>query len=470
MTVGIYIRVSTLEQAIEGYSIAAQKERLIAYCAAQGWTDYKLYVDEGVSAKGTDREQLNLLLEHVKAEQIGIILVYRLDRFTRSVKDLYNLLETLEKHKCTFKSATEMIDTSTAMGRMFIGLVALLAQWESENLSERVQMALDKKVSSGEHAGNTPYGFDQTSEDKLVLNDKASVVLDMIDKIKNGMSANQVAKYLNQINHDRNWHPQAVLRILKNPALYGAKRWNDKVYENTHKGLISKDEFIKLQEILEDRSKHHRRDVKNSYLFQGVLSCPSCDNILAVNRHVREKKNGELSQGAVYKCNWCYKEGRKSKQVGEKRFLEALYEYMKNVKIKHIEPIHEEKTDERKALLNQLELIEKKREKYQRGWAADLITDQEFKQRMEETRKHYDTIKEKLSQYKAPVQIDTEAIKRIVYTFNQTFAFLSQEEKRMFVSQFIRKIEYKLVPQPPKRPDRAKVGKDLVVITNVEFY
>lgn len=470
MTIGLYIRVSTQEQAKEGYSIPAQKERLLAYCTAQGWNDYKFYIDEGVSAKDTNRPQLKQMLDDAKAGKINLILVYRLDRFTRSVRDLYTMLDMLDKYKCAFKSATELYDTSSAMGRMFIGLVALLAQWETENLSERVKMALEEKVAGGERVGNVPFGFDLTEDEKLKANEKASVVLKMIEQIKTGKSASQLAKYLNKTNNDRTWYPQGVLRVLRNPALYGATRWNDDVYENTHTGLISKDEFMRLQKMLEDNSLHHNREVESIYLFQGVLSCPRCQKPLSVNRYLRKRKDGTEYQGAIYKCQACYKNGYGMLSIGEHRFLEALYEYMKHVEFKDIEPEPvEEKNNEREIIAKQLQQIERKREKYQRAWGADKMTDEEFDKRMDETRDVYDDLKSKLSKIKAPVQINTEALKEIVFTFNQSFAFLTDEEKRMFISQFIRRMDFKLIPQPPVRK-RDKKGKDKVVITNIEFY
>ncbi|GKU81245.1 recombinase family protein [Niallia sp. NCCP-28] len=468
MTVGIYIRVSTLEQANEGYSIGAQKERLTAYCAAQGWNDYKYYIDEGITGKNTNRPQLNQLLEHVKNGQISTILVYRLDRFTRSVSDLYNMLQFLDENKCSFKSATEIYDTSNAMGRMFIGLVALLAQWETENLSERVKMALKKKVSGGERVGAIPYGFDLSEDEKLIKNNQTKTVLDMVDKIQKGMSANQLASYLNKTNHDRTWHAQGVLRVLRNPALYGATRWNDEVYEDTHEGIISKNQYIKLQQMLEDRTKHYRREVKTEYIFQGVIYCHECSQPLSVNRYIKKRKDGSELQNAVYKCQACYREGRTMKTIGEYRFLNALNEYMKNIELNGIE-IEEEK-DEGNDLRIQLQQIERKREKYQRAWAADLISDDEFEKRMIETKDLHDELKNKLEEIKVPYRIDLNAIKDIVVTFNKSFSYLTKEEKRMFISQFIRKIEYKLIPQPPVRPDKAKAGKDLVLITNVLFY
>lgn len=468
VTVAIYIRVSTLEQASEGYSIAAQKERLIAYCTAQGWTDYKFYVDEGASAKDTDRPQLNMLMEHVKKEKINIILVYRLDRFTRSVKDLYTLLDTLKKYNCSFKSATEPYDTSSAMGKMFIGLVALLAEWETENLSERIKMALEKKVSGGERVGNIPYGFDLSEDETLVKNEKSKIIMDMIQNVKQGMSANQIAIYLNKINNDRIWHPQGVLRILKNPALYGATKWNDEVYENTHEGIISKNEFLKLQKMLKDRTIHHRRDVESFYLFQGVICCPFCNRPLSVNRYVRKRKDGSEYQGVLYKCQMCYKNGKGMLSIGEHRLLDALYEYMNKVDVDHIEPIEE--TNDQSLLLEQLQQVEKQREKFQRAWSRDLMSDNEFEKMMRETKVIYDNLSNKLSKTKAPVFIDTQAIKNIIFTFNKSFYYLTQEEKSMFVSQFIRKINFKIINQPPKRPDKHKKGKGLVVITDVEFY
>jgi ribosome-binding ATPase YchF (GTP1/OBG family) len=154
--------------------------------------------------------------------------------------------------------------------------------------------------------------------------------------------------------------------------------------------------------------------------------------------------------------------------IGEYRFTEALYHYMRTVTFTDFEPVKED-DNEREILTKQLQQIEKKREKYQRAWASDLISDKEFEKRMEETRETYEELKEKMSKIKTPVPIDTEVIKDIVFTFNENFQFLTDEEKKMFISQFIRRIEFDLIPQPPLHKKNKK-GKEKVVITKVDFY
>lgn len=463
-----YIRVSTLEQAQEGYSISAQKERLTAYCKAQGWENYKFYVDEGISAKDTDRPELQRLLKDMRNGRIDTILVYRLDRFTRKVIDFHKMLEEMKEYDCTFKSATEPYDTSSAMGRMFISLVATIAQWEAENLSERIKMALEEKVSSGERVGNVPYPFDLGDNEKLIINPgRTKTTMDIIEKIKSGMSAESVSDYLNKTNNDRIWRAQTVLRVLRNPALYGATRWNETIYENTHEGIISKQEYDKLQKILSDRAAHRRREVKSTYIFQGVVACPSCGRPLSVNRYIRKRADGSEYQFAMYRCQPCGKSRDFGKHIMENKILDALYDYMENLQITDIEQPEQK---EESMYAEQLRQVERKREKYQRAWASDLMSDDEFKRLMDETKSTYDDLKEKAKQTEAAVPIDAESLKQIVFTFNDNFRKLTAEEKKGFVAAFIRKIEIEIVPQLPVAPRKSNKGNYAIKVTNVDFY
>ena len=183
MRVAIYVRVSTLEQAKEGYSIKAQLKRLKAYAVSQNWKVAETYIDDGESAKDIDRTDLKRMLEDMKNDKFDIVLVYKLDRLTRSVLDLYKLLETFEKHNIKFKSATEVYDTTNAMGRLFITLVAALAQWERENLAERVKMGMEQKAREGKWVINVaPFGYDLVGKDYLKINEDEATVVKEIDR------------------------------------------------------------------------------------------------------------------------------------------------------------------------------------------------------------------------------------------------------------------------------------------------
>src|SRR5690625_466382 len=468
--IAIYIRVSTREQADEGYSIASQREKLISFCKAMSWSNYKFYVDEGVSAKDMNRPELQRMLKDMRNGNLSMILVYRLDRFTRKVKDLHKMLDEMEQLDCAFKSATEPYDTSSAMGKLIITLIATIAEWETANSSERIKLNLEKKVSSGERVGGIPYPFDLGDDERLVINEKRSqVTLEMNEMVKSGMSSERVADYLTETNIDKPvWRSNTVLRILRNPALQGDTRWNDKVYKNTHKGIISEDELETIQQILKDRGTAHRRDVQSLYLFQGVIACPSCGSALNVNRFFRTRKDGSTYQGATYRCPPCAKDKSFNRTLGEQRILSALYEYMEDFTVDKIEQA--EVKDDRSYYADQLEQIEKKREKYQRAWASDFMDDDEFKKLMDETRGIYDDLKSKVEQEPQQKNLNKEDIKNIVSGFNENFDNLTDDEKRVFISTFIRKIDFTLIPQPPKRPDRSKRGKEIVEVLNVDFY
>ncbi|HEX5519564.1 MAG TPA: recombinase family protein [Candidatus Nitrosocosmicus sp.] len=466
--IGIYIRVSTVTQATEGYSLAAQKERLEAFCKAQGWNEHKLYIEEGISAKNDKRPVYQELMQHVREGKIKTVLVYKLDRIMRSLGELDKMLKTLEKHGCAFKSATEPFDTDNATGKLFIYLVGAFAQWEIELSSERIQMALEEKVSKGERVGGIPYPFDLGEDEKLVANEERSrVTLEMIEMLKAGYSSLRIADYLTKTNDDKAiWRTNTVLRILKNPALCGDTYWSGKVYENTHEGIISRDEFNLIQQILVDRSQTRRREVKSNYLFQGLLVCPSCGNPMSVNRYFRKRK-GRKFQSATYRCQPCAKSREFIRTIGEQNMLKSLYKYMQNLNYEYDKEIEikEDKPD----YINQLETLERRRQKYQRAWASDLMTDEEFKTLMDETRKTYDELKEKANSEK-PREINVEQIKNTIFYFNNNFKNLTNDEKRVFLSTFVRRINIGLIPQQPKRPDKHKEGRPLLVVTNIDFY
>ena len=161
-----YIRVSTDEQAKEGISLADQEARLTAYCQAKEWELVRIYRDEGESGKSLDRPGIQKLISDLKANGIDVVVTVKLDRLTRSVRDLGTLIEDLFDG-CALASVEESLDSSTANGRMVINLLGTVAQWEREIVSERTTAALRFKQEQGFRVGRPPYGF-KVEKGKLV--------------------------------------------------------------------------------------------------------------------------------------------------------------------------------------------------------------------------------------------------------------------------------------------------------------
>ncbi|WP_312118460.1 recombinase family protein [Brevibacillus reuszeri] len=322
MRTAVYMRVSTDDQAKEGFSIPAQRERLLSYIHSQDWTLADIYSDEGVSAKDTNRPELTRLLEDVRAGQIDVVLVYRLDRLTRSVLDLYQLLQEFDRHGVRFKSSTEVYDTTTAIGRLFITLVAALAQWERENLGERVKMGMGQMVRERKRPGGPPpYGYDLVDGQLIVNPEEAAGVRTMFAQYAQGESPRRIAEAANQQGlRGKNgalWSASAVLRLLKNPVYYGALRWNYAnteqrhnppehwlIEEEAHSAIIEEASYLLVQNRMTARSTKHPRTLGSSFLFSGILYCSRCGSAMR-GKTTRTKRSAGGHYTHYY--YWCKK-------------------------------------------------------------------------------------------------------------------------------------------------------------------
>lgn len=296
MRAALYGRVSTEEQAQEGFSIAAQKEKLTAYARSQDWQVFDYFFDEGISGKHTQRPELKRMLAMMRDGAFDVVLVYRLDRLTRSVLDLYQLLQEFDQHRVCFSSATEAYDTTTAIGRLFITLVAALAQWERENLAERVKMGMEQMALEQKRPGGPPpFGFTADEAGGLrIVPQEAAIVREIFQWYAGGMGASGIARRLNQRGvlpkHGTVWAESTLHRMLRNHVYYGALRWNyaaqkgsstnppDKwiLLEGVYEPILSKDTFLTVQAKLAHRSKQHPRQLASDFLFSGLLHCTRC--------------------------------------------------------------------------------------------------------------------------------------------------------------------------------------------------
>ena len=324
MRTAVYIRVSTDDQAREGFSIAAQREKLLAYICSQGWELAQVYADEGVSAKDTNRPALNRLLADLRAGHIDVVLVYRLDRLTRSVLDLYQLLREFERHGVHFKSCTEVYDTTTAMGRLFITLVAALAQWERENLAERVKLGMGQMVRERKRPGGPPpFGYFLANGQLHPHPEEAKLVKAMFRQYALGYSPKQIAEEANRQGfrgkNGGRWSPGAVLRLLKNPVYCGDLRWNhipgqrqqqpEETFleEDVHTPVVEEEMFLRVQKRIAERTTRHPRTLSSPFLFSGLLFCARCHTPMRGKTAHTRGRNGVRYKHIYYQCG-----GRKS--------------------------------------------------------------------------------------------------------------------------------------------------------------
>jgi site-specific DNA recombinase len=220
--VAIYTRVSTEDQAKEGFSLDAQLEKLRAYCTARGWDIAGEYVDEGYSGRKTRRPAYTRMMEDI--EKWDGLLVIKMDRIHRNSKNFMLMMEDLGKKGKEFVSMMESLDTSTAMGRFVMDIIQRIAQLESEQIGERVYIGMEQKAkqNGGVLGFNIPYGYDYV-EGKLVVNDSESIIVkNIFDMYRNKLSMKKISEILNQkkipTKFNKIWGQQTVSLILKNPV------------------------------------------------------------------------------------------------------------------------------------------------------------------------------------------------------------------------------------------------------------
>jgi len=235
----IYIRVSTEEQAKKGISLPAQKDKCLAFSTAKDWNVYKVYRDAGFSAGNTKRPAFIELLEDAKARKFKTVLVYKVDRFSRRLRDLILILDELKKYDINFTSVSEQIDTTTAMGEAFFQVIGVFAQLERGMIKERVTMAFDKKVSVGETANRAPFGYTYQGK-KLVPDDENSTkVRDIFKMWASGIN-------YKAISEEFSIAPSTLYEIIKNPTYIGKIRYKGKLFNGQHKPLIDEETFMKI--------------------------------------------------------------------------------------------------------------------------------------------------------------------------------------------------------------------------------
>lgn len=452
----IYIRVSTEDQATEGFSINAQKEKLTKYLEANDWKLYDIYIDDGISGKNIkDRPQMKRLIQDITDKKLNNVLVYKLDRLTRSLVDLMELLKLLEEHECSLNSQTEKLDTSNAVGRMFLKIIGTFAEFERENLSERVSFGYEQKTREGGYTNvNGVYGYNYLiGKGTLEVNEvESEIVKDIFNLFLSGKAMITIAKDFNKrkvpTKRGGDWSQSTIKSILSNPLYIGKIRYgvNRKLknraftVDSTHEPIIEEDIFNKVQEQMSKRKKFNiRKFPSDKAYFGSVLKCSKCG---AKMHSKMQKQNGKLY--ISYYCNNKQISRCDSSGISHIKVLNAFEEYIKNIKLDTSIDINNKYDYKKEAnYIKELDTLEKKRKRIQRLFIDETISSNDYKDFMTDVNSQKETINNELELLRTEKekQIDYNSIKDLITNMRLNWDYLNDEERYSFIFQFIDYIE-----------------------------
>lgn len=459
---GIYLRVSTEEQAKEGFSIHAQKEKLTSYARINDWEIYDFYIDDGISGKNiTDRPSVKRLIEDVKNGKVNNILIYKLDRLTRSVKDLINLIELFENNNCSFNSVTEKLDTSNAVGRMFIKIIGIFAEFERENLAERVAFGYEQKTREGNYTNcNGVNGYDYiVGSGELVVNElEKDIVNRVFDLYLDGTSMIKIAKIFNEENIPSKrggaWSQSTIKSILTNPLYIGKIRYGvgkknqNKAFkvDGSQENIIDEEKFYKVQQVIKKRRHfNNRKYPSEKAYFTTALRCSKCG--AKFHPKMSKKENSDTYYITYYcnnkqlsKCDCC--------GISHKKVLNEFEKYISNITLEPQKEVIKTKNNTKKEerLIKELNKLENKRKSLQSFFISENITSRDYQDMIKIIEEKKQFINESLEEINKPKEeIDFNDIQDIITNFKKNWDYLDTKERNNFITQFIKEINLDIV-------------------------
>lgn len=395
MRTGLYVRVSTTEQEKHGYSIKVQLEKLRAFASAKDYTIVKEYVDAAQSGAKLERPGLRQLIEDAQNNALDCVLVYRLDRLSRSQKDTMYLIEDVFlKNNVAFVSLQESFDTTSSFGRATIGMLSVFAQLERDNITERLFSGRAHRAKRGFHHGGgiIPFGYryDVESGELKRFKNESDEVLAMFKMIANGKSVSSVAKEFNT-------YDTTIRRRIANPVYIGKIQFDGEIFDGQHESIINKELFDKANARMNARASS--LPFKRIYLLSGLIYCGKCGERCSAYEN-RSKHKGKEYRQAYYRCNartWKYKQkhGRTCEQPSI-RVDELEQAVMNQVKQLPLKRKTKKRTFDFKPIKNKIATIDKQKERLLDLYLNEHLDNEMFNKKSKELDKSRDKLVKQL--------------------------------------------------------------------------
>lgn len=433
----IYTRVSTIEQK-NGYSLDAQKDKMIQYCQLKELEKYEVYEDGGFSGGNMNRPELSRLIRDIEAGQISHVLVYKLDRLSRNQRNtLYLIEEVFQKHDVGFVSLQENFDTTSSFGRAMIGIISTFAQLERDTIAERMKMGRVERAKKGLYRGsaNVATGYSYV-DGKLIRNDDSAIVEEIFDRFIDGESTWAIYSDLSRRYPGKIYGNNMITRILENPIYTGKVTFDDKTYDGIHDPIIDQETFDTVQQLRKQTSSKYKVSKnKRSALLARKLFCGHCGKTLfkKTSKNVYHGQKGRKEYVyTLYQCNGrktrvVKKTGHKCTQASQRTekidtlVLDQLNELDYKKAKKRIQNRRKQDTD--KKVMDQLYKQEKRlMDLYQLG----SVEIDELDKRLKEIRKEKEQIKESKQSINEKKTLKT--LESLVHTDIYQLDFLEQCE------------------------------------------
>ena len=378
---GLYIRVSTEDQAREGFSLPEQEKRLRAMCEYKGYEIYKVYEDAGISAKtGNSRPGFEELLQDIRDKKCNTIVVLKLDRLTRSVFDWEKIIRFLEENDAYLDCANDDINTTNANGKMVSRILTSVSQNEIERTSERTKFGMAGAIKEGHIPHKAPFGYKH--ENKKLVPDEATKdqVIRIFNLYHQGNSYQTISNLYNKekVFGKTNWCDGTILKIIENEIykgdfVHGKRNKNPIYYEDVVEPIVSKELWEECQVQKKKNSRNYKR--KEDYLFLQKLKCPKCNRILAGK--ATTKKNGNVYY--YYYCHDCkinIKEADIEKEFNN--FIEDIQEYDSVVNQTLFPMIKTKLNNPKDKLIKELKEQNQKAERIRKAYINGSFTIEEY--------------------------------------------------------------------------------------------
>lgn len=463
---GIYIRVSTEDQAREGFSLGEQEEKLKDLCKYKEYEVFKVYCDAGISAKDMEhRPKFQEMLEDIKKGKINYIVAYKLDRVTRSVRDLEELIGMLEKYNCYLVCDRDDVNTSTANGRFFVRMLTVLSQLEIEIVSERTKFGLNGAIKCGHLPGIVPLGYKKDGNKKTIIDETTKDVIKRVfDLYLQGKSYQQISNIFNEEKVlNKVWYDTHFEKIINNKIYMGDyvqyKRIHKKVqkepitYMNVVDPIIPRYIWEECQLQKEKNQRTYTRD--RVYTFFQKVKYPHCGSIMKC-----KGSGGKKKKYMYYNCEKCHENIRED--YVEQKCLELILELVRfdNEYKKYFLPLFADKENVVKedTIDKDIENLEKQKQRIKKAYMSGVVELKDFEEDLKAINEKLEILNAKkeekiklgkikeFSLEKLLVNRDTEKLLFSETKDNEFNIFewniKTKEEKQEFISRYIESITF----------------------------